>query len=246
MTKMEGAEMVRIIKTDNGQELIFDYAAGALDEARQFMVDAHRRMNEQCKADIGLCEDIGGYLLVKDCHATAMKPSARDKMRALLDDVMDESGAHQKSMRSVSESQCAATVEMLKSYGLRGELIDHLERSCRMGCEQSKWSKLTDAVHFVNIDSGCSKSIMRLVRVDAGTQIPEHSHRSEEITLVLKGAMEDDFGRYNAGDLIVRQKGDMHAPRIGDAEDLLCLTLTYKPVRMRCVVRRTINIFFRF
>jgi|GEM_PF-3512457 len=238
--------MVRIIKTDNGQELIFEYAAGVLDEARRFMIEAQRQVNAQCKADIDLCEDIGGYLLIKDCGAAAMKPSARDKMRALLDDVMDDDGQHQQTMRSVSESQCAATVDMLKSFGLRGELIDHLERSCRTGGAQSNWSKLTNAVHFVNVDSGCSKSKMRLVRVAAGTQIPEHSHRSEEITLVLKGSMDDEFGHYEAGDLIVRQEGDMHAPRIGDAEDLLCLTLTYKPVRMRCVVKRTINIFFRF
>jgi len=198
--------MVRIIKTDNGQELIFEYAAGVLDEARRFMIEAQRQVNAQCKADIDLCEDIGGYLLIKDCGAAAMKPSARDKMRALLDDVMDDDGQHQQTMRSVSESQCAATVDMLKSFGLRGELIDHLERSCRTGGAQSNWSKLTNAVHFVNVDSGCSKSKMRLVRVAAGTQIPEHSHRSEEITLVLKGSMDDEFGHYEAGDLIVRQE----------------------------------------
>tara|TARA_R110002126_G_scaffold3263_1_gene18422 strand:+ start:122867 stop:123592 length:726 start_codon:yes stop_codon:yes gene_type:complete len=241
---MEGVDMVRIIKTDNGQELIFEYAAGVLDEARQFMVDAHRRMNEQCKADIGLCEDIGGYLLNKDCNATAMSPSARDNMRSLLDDL----SAHDERDPAPQQEkqQCVTTVDMLKSLGLSGELIEHLERACRTGCNRSSWSKYTPAIQFVNVDLACRKSRMRLVRVAAGTQIPAHSHRGEEITLVLKGRMEDEYGAYEAGDLIVREDGEMHAPHIGAKEDFICLALTSRPVRMKCVVRRTFNIFFRF
>ena len=179
-----------------------------------------------------------------------MNPSARDKIRALLDDGEDDaarqdSAAHDARQHGGQE-RCIATVEMLKSFGLDGDVIEHLERSCRVGCEQSKWSRLTRAIHFVDVDVACRKAKMRLMRVAAGTQIPAHSHRGEEITLVLKGAMEDEYGTYGPGDLIVLQHGEMHAPHIGGEEELVCLTLTYKPVLMKCMVKRAFNLFFRF
>ena len=74
----------------------------------------------------------------------------------------------------------------------------------------------------------------------------DSSHNGQEMTLILAGHMKDEYGAYGPGDLVIRQDDEMHSPQIGDKEDCICLALTYRPVKMRCYIRRTINLFFRF
>ena len=228
--------------TDDSQELLFEYAAGVLDEARRFMIDAHMQMSEHCKKDVELCEDLGGYLLVKDCGQAKMANDARDKMMAMLDkEVCQES-----KVCDDAQGQCMYTVAMLKSLGLSGELIEYLEQSCRSGCHPSGWSKWNKKIKFMPVDAACSQSKIRLVRIAAGTQVPKHSHNGDEMTLVIKGHLADEYGEYGPGDLVVRQDGEMHAPKVSDEEDFICLSLTYHPVKMKCMFRRVFNIFHRF
>ena len=235
--------MVETVLGNKSQELLLEYAAGVLDDARRFMIDAHLRMNERCREDVELCEEIGGYLLSKDCEYAQMKETSRDRMMALLDECLDD----RELDGSAHDNQCVQTVALLKSMGISGELIEHLERSCRVGCVPSNWSRLLNQkIRYLNIDAACEKSTIRLVRIAAGTHVPTHSHNGDEFTLILAGQMSDEFGHYNAGDLVIRRHGEIHTPQIGAAEDCVCLALTYHPVVMKKPVMRALNIFYRF
>ena len=203
---------------ERSQDLLFEYAAGMLDDARRFMIDAHLQMSEQGRASVRVCEEIGGYLLVRDCDVVSMQPSARERMMEMIDHALHHDG----------------------------ELVDHLEESCRHACHTKKWSGWNAKIRYFDVDTGCARSRMRLVRIDAGAELPTHSHRGEEMTLLLKGTMRDEYGSYGPGDLIIRYDGEIHTPVIGKDEDCVCLALTYRPLKMRCVFRRVINIFHRF
>ncbi len=230
---------------ERSQELLFEYAAGVLDDARRFMIDAHLQMSEHGRASVRVCEEVGGYLLVKDCAVASMNPTARDRMMDMIDHALHQDAAMQAEEAQVAK-QCMQTVDMLKALGLSGALVDHLEESCRHACHTKKWSGWNARIRYFDVDTGCSASRMRLVRIDAGTEIPPHSHRGEEMTLLLRGTMRDEYGVYGPGDLIIRHDGEIHSPIIGDDEDCVCLALTYRPLKMKCMVRRVFNIFYRF
>lgn len=230
---------------ERSQDLLFEYAAGMLDDARRFMTDAHLQMSEQGRASVRVCEEIGGYLLVRDCDVVSMQPSARERMMEMIDHALHHDAAL-AAEEAQTKKQCAQTVEMLKMLGLSGELVDHLEESCRHACHTKKWSGWNAKIRYFDVDTGCARSRMRLVRIDAGAELPTHSHRGEEMTLLLKGTMRDEYGSYGPGDLIIRYDGEIHTPVIGKDEGCVCLALTYRPLKMRCVFRRVINIFHRF
>jgi putative transcriptional regulator len=235
--------MVESVVEENSQELLLEYAAGVLDDARRFMIDAHLRMSERCREDVDLCEKLGGYLLSKDCEYAQMKDTSRDRMMGMLDACLSEGDVS----GSAHDNQCMQTVAMLKSMGLSGQLIEHLEQSCRVGCVPSNWSGLLNQkIKYLNINAACKKSTIRLVRIAAGTNVPAHGHNGDELTLILAGQMMDEYGSYNAGDLVIRRDGQIHAPQIGTAEDCVCLALTYNPVVMKNPVVRVLNIFYRF
>jgi anti-sigma factor ChrR (cupin superfamily) len=51
-----------------------------------------------------------------------------------------------------------------------------------------------------------------LVRWDAGTKVPVHTHAGVEETLVLDGEIEDEFHRYPAGTWFRAPRGSRHEP----------------------------------
>ncbi|MCU0881655.1 MAG: ChrR family anti-sigma-E factor [Hyphomonadaceae bacterium] len=72
----------------------------------------------------------------------------------------------------------------------------------------------------------------RLLRFEAGRAAPAHGHRGLELTLVLHGTLEDGYGRYQRGDLVVHDEETEHEPRAGLVGDCICLIAEDAPVRL--------------
>lgn len=62
-----------------------------------------------------------------------------------------------------------------------------------------------------------------LLRLDPGSWAPRHGHSRREVTLVLRGAFEDEHGRYGAGDLAFCEPGLVHRPAVVGDEPCVCL-----------------------
>jgi putative transcriptional regulator len=63
-----------------------------------------------------------------------------------------------------------------------------------------------------------------LIRIGAGKAMPRHGHVGQELTLVLYGAFEDEFGRYQTGDIVVADGQIAHRPRVSGRRECICLT----------------------
>lgn len=83
----------------------------------------------------------------------------------------------------------------------------------------------------------------RLLRFEAGRAAPSHGHRGLELTLVLHGTLEDQFGRYQRGDLVVHDEETEHEPRAGLSGDCICLIAEDAPVRLTGPLGWVINPF---
>ena len=61
--------------------------------------------------------------------------------------------------------------------------------------------------------------------------MPEHEHRGEEITVLLKGSFSDAEGKYVKGDFVVRHAGERHQPTATLDTDCICLVSLEQPVK---------------
>ena len=61
-------------------------------------------------------------------------------------------------------------------------------------------------------EDGYPESI-RLVRLAPGTEVPEHDHPGGEEVFVIEGGIEDEDGRYGAGDWLRSPPGSRHRVR---------------------------------
>ena len=73
----------------------------------------------------------------------------------------------------------------------------------------------------LNLDEGPLHS--HILHIDADGEVPTHTHKGFEITLLLDGSFEDEMGTYVAGDFIELNGEHNHKPRT--KEGCLCFTV---------------------
>lgn len=76
-----------------------------------------------------------------------------------------------------------------------------------------------------------------MIRAKPGVALPDHGHSGVERLVVIAGAVDDDTGRYVAGDLAEMGPKDRHQPIATGAETCLCLSATDAPLKLSGVAR---------
>jgi putative transcriptional regulator len=104
------------------------------------------------------------------------------------------------------------------------------------------WRWVAPGVHqIIVIPPGARHGGLRLLRVAAGTALPEHGHEGAEVTCVLRGSFHDGGEVFAAGDVDERDEADQHAP-VADARDgCICLVATAGRLRFSSMLARLIQ-----
>jgi putative transcriptional regulator len=76
-----------------------------------------------------------------------------------------------------------------------------------------------------------------MIRAKPGVALPDHGHNGMERLVVITGAVDDDTGRYVAGDLAEMGPEDRHQPIAVGAETCLCLSATDAPLKLSGMAR---------
>lgn len=95
--------------------------------------------------------------------------------------------------------------------------------------QEIAWQYFRDGVDIFPLyssDSGCSAALLRYTD---NAHVPAHTHTGYEHILVLKGAQEDEHGRYERGSLLISPPGTSHS--ITSEEGCIVLAIWEKPIR---------------
>jgi len=209
------------------EELLLDYASGALGEGWSLAVATHLALCSDCRRSVSTLESLGGSLLSSAAPAP-LSESAFDAILARLDDVAGEDNMPPASRPSAEE---------------RPVLPQPLRRYAGADANELKWQRLGLGAYQVLIPTGDSEVTARLLRIPADRPVPMHSHRGLELTLVLAGAFSDSTGHFGRGDMQEADKELEHQPHAAPGEDCICLAVTDAPLRFSSPVTRMIQPF---
>lgn len=95
---------------------------------------------------------------------------------------------------------------------------------------------------LLNIDG----VVAALLHIRAGAQMPMHTHSGNELTLILRGAFSDTYGRYQVGDMMFTDDTHTHAPVASANEDCLCLVAEQHPIKLTSPLLRLLNPLMQF
>jgi len=116
---------------------------------------------------------------------------------------------------------------------LPGPLQDYVKGDL----DNLKWRKVGGDVSQMVLKTSRDASV-RLLRIPAGTAMPDHGHRGTELTLVLQGAFMDEHDRFGAGDVEVANEDMHHTPVAEAGMDCICLAASDAPLRFNGIIPR--------
>lgn len=203
--------------------LMMAYSAGNLPEAFSLTIATHIAMCDECRAQLGSMDAVGGALL-DDMDVAPMDDCSFEMTLARI----TGAEAAPKEPATVLTSDVPAP---LADY-IGGSLKDVRWRSIGMGVKQAILDTNGDAT-------------ARLLYIPAGTSVPDHGHRGTELTLVLRGAFSDETDRFGPGDIEVANEDLNHTPVADISGDCICLAATDAPLKFNSLIPRLAQRFLR-
>lgn len=189
------------------RELLPLYALGALD------ADEARAVERAVAADPALARELAGYQDAATELAPAVAPPPDVKARLLA-----SVGAGRFERFA---AQVAAIYDV--AVGRAHELLGLIERPASWQTSDG-WGIALPGIALVEFDGGPAYAAADcgFVRIAAGCTFPWHTHRGEELNLVLAGTLRDHAGqRYRPGDELVLTQGASHEIAAEPGEDVI-------------------------
>jgi putative transcriptional regulator len=172
--------------TTNIRELLPLYALGALDPDEAAAVEA------AIAADPALAGELDAYF---DIAPTAI-PGADLEARLMA----SIGGGKHESFATRMSSMFDVTVDRAR------ELLGLIER-------KASWVNPIPGIHLVHFEGGPAYAAADcgFVRIEPGCTFPTHTHRGDEVSIILEGSVRDIDGKVlSAGDELVQTEGTEH------------------------------------
>jgi len=208
---------------------LMSMSAGALPEALAWVAAAHLERCGHCRSRLADLDMLGGALL-ETVEPAPLSEGLSERMAAHFDADNVRSFPARRARgphaRSMEKSEVPAPLQKLV-----GPTLDEL-----------RWHWLAPGIreHAVEMPAH-SRGTLRLLRIKAGMRIPEHGHAGSELTLVLRGAYHDRFGRFGPGDVADLDEEVEHEPRVDPDGECICLVATEKKARFKGVLSRVLQ-----
>jgi len=219
--------MTRDIKHHLTDQLLMAYSAGALPEAFNLVIATHISMCDDCRARLSSFDAIGGAVLDSAPQVTM----ADGSLDTVLARIQRGGSAQLSDPISIPAAANSPFPAPLREY-VGG------------GVDDVAWRKVGGGVSQAILPTAKSATV-RLLRIPAGTAVPDHGHNGMELTLVLQGAYTDEHDRFAAGDIEIANEDLNHTPVAEAGEDCICLAATDAPLRFNSLIPRIAQRFVR-
>ncbi len=210
--------MMTPIKHHLTDALLMGYSAGSLPEAFNLIVATHISMCDDCRAALAEYDALGGEVMMSGDPAEL----AEDSLKAALALIADNAFRKEDAKQAPKPDTVFPTP--LQNY-VGGDLKD------------VKWRRIGGGVSQMMLSTS-DKATVRLLRIPAGTAVPDHGHKGTELTLVLQGAFSDEEDRFNVGDVEVANEDLTHTPVAEPGQDCICLSATDAPLAFKGLIPR--------
>jgi len=209
-------------------ELLVDYATGATPEAVALIVATHATLCPECVNRIGEIEAVGGALL-----ETVDPVDVGEEVLKAVMMRLDKPQPAVVAREPFTDAETAAVVpEPLLRYIGRG--LAHLA-----------WKGAGRMAEEARLPLNVEGFKAALMRLKPGAEMPVHTHRGNEFTLVLAGGYKDGGNQFLRGDFDFKDPSHEHRPIVDTDGPCLCLIVLDAPVKLTGGFGRLVNPFLR-
>lgn len=189
-------------------ELLLAYASGSANEGVGLLIATHLALCPQCRAAVATAEAAGGVML-SQLAPEPMGKTALENVLQKLDSKNENLHVQTKALPVPAKNPVP---EPLRSY-LGGDF------------DRVAWRKVAGGISHVPLFRR-GRTRVELIRATPGSGVATHTHRGEEVTLVLAGGFSDATGTYARGDVQTASPDILHRPKADPGEDCINLAVT--------------------
>ncbi len=211
-----------------GEEVLLDYVTGTLDDATALMVAALMELNPQVRAMVDLMTDVGGVLL-EEVEPVAMVAGALESVLAQLDTATVLEPAVADADKGPAGNQKHSDELALLPAAVRRQVQTR----------DGTWSFVAPGVKAIDLGiegpagaDASTRGEVKLYRLEPGRGVYGHTHKGQEVTLVLTGAFADAHGRFGPGDISIASPEVTHRPVAEKGAVCYALAITDAPLRL--------------
>ncbi|MFC3094787.1 anti-sigma factor [Alteromonas sediminis] len=208
-------------------ERLLAFARGALAGGEALLIAAHCDMCPHCAAKV-----------------QQFTETEAESAFAESDNIM-ESPAFSSMLASITQQPVAERIlakeqdEFIELDGRKFKLPRSLKRYSH---STGNWSKLVGKLWQAPVDIG-GEGRANFIYMEKGGSVPEHTHKGNELTLVINGAFSDGINDYDSGDFIAMNDSHTHAPFSEDKDGCLVFTIVEEPLHFTSGIARLLNPF---
>lgn len=210
---------------------LMSMSAGALPDALASVAACHLDVCQPCQKRLHELDMLGGALLER-IEPEPLSEGLTERMAAYF---------REDNVRSFPAHRARSAPGKVRTAG---EVPAPLQRLVGHSLDELRWQWLAPGIRQHNIElPGDSRGALRLLWIRAGMRMPEHGHGGSELTLVLRGAYHDCFGRFGPGDVADLDEDAEHQPRVDKDGECICLVATEQPARFKGLIPRVLQPF---
>ena len=201
-------------------ELLLDYAAGALPEGPALAVALHVALDPAARRTVDRLGAFAGVLL-EDEAGSSLDEAQVERTLARLDRVAVEP----RPAASASPPGFGWAPPALGRYLASG----------------ARWHRKLGGFEEITLTMHADSHRVSLLRLEPGHGLPVHRHVGDEFTVVLQGGFTDATGSYGPGDFAVGPGAHEHEPIADAGEACIALIVLEKPIVLTGPVGRWFN-----
>ncbi|MDH5885950.1 ChrR family anti-sigma-E factor [Vibrio splendidus] len=214
-----------MIKHHPNAAILKDFVDGTLADSVSLIVSSHVELCEHCQQQVSmLTAQAADTVFESDTSAfendTARLKLSDSEMDAFLadDEEFDFDAIDQITADSSQAIEMTPEVQQVTVADTTFTIPRALNSVAR-----KDWMNL-GKISRARLDFDDEAHHTSLLHIDKDGQVPCHTHKGFEITLLLEGSFEDEMGVYNKGDFIWLDGDHTHQP--ATKEGCVCLTVS--------------------
>lgn len=206
-------------------ELLMQFSAGQMPNALGVMMACHLEKCSLCSSRKRVYEQLGGEIML-DTPPVDMSSHTLDRLLAKLDEPTISDAQETKNKALIDSRIPKPLVRFIPNY------FDELE-----------WTGLSRSIKEYRLPISDEHFTAKLYKISAGVNLPVHTHKGNEFTLVMDGSFSDDSGSYDEGDFILADTQTVHQPKAAEDKDCICFAVLDAPLKMTGFFGRMLNPF---
>jgi len=209
--------------------MLSKFIDGNLNTGLSVVISAHIELCEMCRSRRSELE--GKAALAWETEASQQVNTEKD-FSPLLASITSKLREVKQEKEAENDSAPLQEIHMLEGSVRLPKVL------AKLAGEGLVWKKLAGGINQADITLD-DQTQCEFIYMKPGSQVPLHTHRGNEITLVLDGSFSDELGQYKPADFVTRDGSHQHQPV--SEEGCLCFAVQDSPLMFTRGLARLLN-----